>query len=196
VLGVASHCAIGRTLHPLINALARLHRGSGSHDASHREVEKFQSICFTWSATRMGTPLFPSVHRTHLAHRGHRADVRARWLVAGPLAAPGVDALDVLSPGAGAEPPPAGAPSVAAPPPAGSAAGAAGPAAAPPPAAGSCFMLAASEGVSAAGLSPKRPSVSVDTSEPIVPIGLVAVLTTLVSAPKTLSSRPRSGFRT
>jgi hypothetical protein len=45
-LGVASHCAIDRALHPLINALARRHRGGANHDASHREVEKFQSICF------------------------------------------------------------------------------------------------------------------------------------------------------
>ncbi len=45
-LGVASHCAIDRALHPLINALARKHRGGANHDASHREVEKFQSVCF------------------------------------------------------------------------------------------------------------------------------------------------------
>lgn len=45
-LGVASHCAIDRALHPLINALARTHRAGKNHDASHREVEKFQSICF------------------------------------------------------------------------------------------------------------------------------------------------------
>lgn len=45
-LGLASHCAIDRALHPLINALARAHREGKNHDASHREVEKFQSICF------------------------------------------------------------------------------------------------------------------------------------------------------
>lgn len=45
-LGLASHCAIDRALHPLINALARAHPVGRSHDASHREVEKFQSICF------------------------------------------------------------------------------------------------------------------------------------------------------
>jgi hypothetical protein len=45
-LGVASHCAIDRALHPLINALARKHVAGKNHDASHREVEKFQSICF------------------------------------------------------------------------------------------------------------------------------------------------------
>jgi hypothetical protein len=45
-LGLASHCAIDRALHPLVNALARAHPVGDSHDASHREVEKFQSICF------------------------------------------------------------------------------------------------------------------------------------------------------
>jgi hypothetical protein len=45
-LGVASHCAIDRALHGLVNALARTHREGANHDASHREVEKFQSICF------------------------------------------------------------------------------------------------------------------------------------------------------
>lgn len=44
-LGLASHLAIDRALHPLVNALARRYP-VGSHDASHREVEKFQSICF------------------------------------------------------------------------------------------------------------------------------------------------------
>lgn len=45
-LGLASHLAIDRALHPLVNALARRHRGGIDHDTSHREVEKFQSICF------------------------------------------------------------------------------------------------------------------------------------------------------
>lgn len=45
-LGVASHCSIDRGLHPLINALARQHREGANHDAAHREVEKFQSVCF------------------------------------------------------------------------------------------------------------------------------------------------------
>ena len=45
-LGVASHCAIDRALHPLINALARAHPVGRNHDASHREVEKLQSVCF------------------------------------------------------------------------------------------------------------------------------------------------------
>ena len=58
-LGIASHCAIDRALHPLINALARLHREGKNHDASHREVEKFQSICFHeqyMGRDMMGTP--------------------------------------------------------------------------------------------------------------------------------------------
>ena len=58
-LGLASHCAIDRSLHPLINALARLHREGKNHDASHREVEKFQSICFHeqyMGRDMMGTP--------------------------------------------------------------------------------------------------------------------------------------------
>lgn len=58
-LGLASHCAIDRALHPLINALARTYP-TGSHDASHREVEKFQSICFHeryLGRDAMGTPV-------------------------------------------------------------------------------------------------------------------------------------------
>jgi hypothetical protein len=58
-LGVASHCAIDRALHPLINALARRHREGPTHDAAHREVEKFQSICFHeryLGRDTMGTP--------------------------------------------------------------------------------------------------------------------------------------------
>jgi hypothetical protein len=58
-LGVASHCSIDRALHPLINALARHHREGANHDAAHREVEKFQSICFHEAylgSDRMGTP--------------------------------------------------------------------------------------------------------------------------------------------
>lgn len=45
-LGLVSHAAMDRQLHPLVNALARRHAGRLSHDAAHREVEKFQSICF------------------------------------------------------------------------------------------------------------------------------------------------------
>jgi hypothetical protein len=58
-LGVASHCSIDRALHPLINALARQHKAGIDHDASHREVEKFQSICFHevyLGGDKMGTP--------------------------------------------------------------------------------------------------------------------------------------------
>jgi hypothetical protein len=45
-LGLASHACIDRSLHPLVNALARRFPEGPSHDASHREVEKFQSILF------------------------------------------------------------------------------------------------------------------------------------------------------
>lgn len=47
-LGLVSHVAMDRALHPLVNALAREHAlGTRlSHDAAHREVEKFQSILF------------------------------------------------------------------------------------------------------------------------------------------------------
>lgn len=45
-LGLASHLSIDRALHPLVNSLARRHPAGKNHDASHREVEKFQSICF------------------------------------------------------------------------------------------------------------------------------------------------------
>lgn len=58
-LGLASHCAIDRALHPLINALARKHVAGKNHDASHRECEKFQSICFHehyMGRDMMGTP--------------------------------------------------------------------------------------------------------------------------------------------
>ena len=44
-LGLASHLAIDRALHPLVNALARAYP-HGDLGTSHREVEKFQSICF------------------------------------------------------------------------------------------------------------------------------------------------------
>jgi len=51
--------AIDRQLHPLVNALARRHPDGRDHDAAHREVEKFHSICFHeayYGADRMGTP--------------------------------------------------------------------------------------------------------------------------------------------
>jgi hypothetical protein len=69
-LGLASHCAIDRALHPLINALARAYP-IGSHDASHREVEKFQSICFHeqyLGRDAMGTPTITSFLTIQLAH--------------------------------------------------------------------------------------------------------------------------------
>jgi hypothetical protein len=45
-LGLASHLAIDRALHPLINALARRNPVGKDLGSAHREVEKFQSICF------------------------------------------------------------------------------------------------------------------------------------------------------
>ena len=69
-LGVASHCAIDRALHPLINALARAHVVGRNHDASHREVEKFQSICFHehyMGRDMMGTPEITSYLAIRLA---------------------------------------------------------------------------------------------------------------------------------
>lgn len=70
-LGVASHCAIDRALHPLINALARAYPSGRNHDASHREVEKFQSICFHEAylgRDTMGTPEIARYLTIHLAH--------------------------------------------------------------------------------------------------------------------------------
>jgi hypothetical protein len=58
-LGLVSHAAMDRQLHPLVNALARTQMPRDTHDASHREVEKFQSICFHeeyLGRDRMGTP--------------------------------------------------------------------------------------------------------------------------------------------
>jgi len=68
-LGLASHCAMDRALHPLINALARAHPVGKSHDASHREVEKFQSICFHeqyLGRDTMGTPAITGFLTIHL----------------------------------------------------------------------------------------------------------------------------------
>ena len=47
-LGLASHLAIDQALHPLINWLAdaEVARTGISHASAHREVEKFQSVCF------------------------------------------------------------------------------------------------------------------------------------------------------
>jgi Zinc dependent phospholipase C len=70
-LGLASHCAIDRALHPLINALARAHPVGDNHDASHREVEKFQSICFHeqyLGRDTMGTPAITGYLTIQLAN--------------------------------------------------------------------------------------------------------------------------------
>lgn len=70
-LGLASHCAIDRALHPLINALARAHPAGKSHDASHREVEKFQSVCFHeqyLGRDTMGTPAITGYLTIQLAN--------------------------------------------------------------------------------------------------------------------------------
>lgn len=48
-IGLASHLAIDRALHPLVNWLAERRTASRTrmtHDQAHREVEIFQSICF------------------------------------------------------------------------------------------------------------------------------------------------------
>jgi len=47
-VGLASHLAIDRAMHPLVNWLADrdVRERGGLHAAAHREVEKFHSICF------------------------------------------------------------------------------------------------------------------------------------------------------
>lgn len=58
-IGLASHACIDRSIHPLVNALARRFPEGASHDASHREVEKFQSVLFHegyYGRDYMGTP--------------------------------------------------------------------------------------------------------------------------------------------
>src|SRR5690242_21371834 len=50
-IGAASHASIDRSLHPLVNALARRSVAEGTmghrtHADAHREVEKFQSSLF------------------------------------------------------------------------------------------------------------------------------------------------------
>jgi len=70
-LGLASHCAMDRALHPLINALARANPVGKNHDASHREVEKFQSICFHeqyLGRDTMGTPAITGFLTVHLTN--------------------------------------------------------------------------------------------------------------------------------
>jgi hypothetical protein len=81
-LGLASHATIDRALHPLINALARHHREGPTHDAAHREVEKFQSICFHegyLGRDTMGTPAI----RAYLTI--HQAGALADPALAGPI---------------------------------------------------------------------------------------------------------------
>lgn len=80
-LGVASHCVIDRALHPLINALARHHSEGATHDASHREVEKFQSICFHeryLGRDTMGTPAITGHIMVRLVSH---LDARRGWLI-------------------------------------------------------------------------------------------------------------------
>ncbi len=58
-IGLASHACIDRSIHPLVNALARRSPERDSHDGAHREVEKFQSILFHeryYGRDYMGTP--------------------------------------------------------------------------------------------------------------------------------------------
>lgn len=72
-LGLASHLAIDQAVHPLVNWLAEKDvarsNGKTTHAAAHREVEKFQSICFHeayFGADMMGT----SICASHLDVRG------------------------------------------------------------------------------------------------------------------------------
>ena len=85
-LGLASHASIDRALHPLVNSLARLHKVGKSHDASHREVEKFQSICFHeayMGKDLMGTPTITAYLTIPMASRLHEpqlsAQLREAW---------------------------------------------------------------------------------------------------------------------
>lgn len=80
-LGLASHASMDRALHPLINSLARLHREGKNHDAAHREVEKFQSICFHevyMGKDLMGTPTITAYLTIPMASRLHEAQLSAR----------------------------------------------------------------------------------------------------------------------
>jgi len=59
-----------RALHPLINALARQNPVGRDHGSAHREVEKFQSICFHeryFGRDFMGTPSIAHYLALHLA---------------------------------------------------------------------------------------------------------------------------------
>jgi hypothetical protein len=88
-IGLASHASIDRALHPLVNSLARRHPVGRNHDASHREVEKFQSICFHeayMGRDLMGSPAITSYLTIHLA--GQLAEptistqLRTAWVAA------------------------------------------------------------------------------------------------------------------
>ncbi|MEZ4361472.1 MAG: hypothetical protein R3B48_14895 [Kofleriaceae bacterium] len=89
-LGLASHASIDRALHPLVNSLARLHQAGKNHDASHREVEKFQSICFHeayMGRDLMGTPAITAYLTIHLVEqlREPRLSAQLREAWAGAL---------------------------------------------------------------------------------------------------------------
>ncbi len=88
-LGLASHASIDRALHPLVNSLARLHKAGKNHDASHREVEKFQSICFHeayMGKDLMGTPAITGYLTIRLASQLAEPKIseqlRAAWAAA------------------------------------------------------------------------------------------------------------------
>jgi hypothetical protein len=80
-LGLASHCAIDRALHPLVNALARAHPTGASHDASHREVEKFQSVCFHEHYLGRDTMGTPAITRYLTIQLARHLDARVSRLV-------------------------------------------------------------------------------------------------------------------
>jgi hypothetical protein len=79
-LGLASHLAMDRALHPLINALARKNPVGRDHGSAHREVEKFQSICFHeqyFGKDLMGTPTIQHYLTLHLAPGLERSELGA-----------------------------------------------------------------------------------------------------------------------
>jgi hypothetical protein len=79
-LGLASHLAMDRALHPLINALARKNPVGRDHGSAHREVEKFQSILFHeqyFGRDLMGTPTIEHYLTLHLAPGLHASDLGA-----------------------------------------------------------------------------------------------------------------------
>jgi hypothetical protein len=98
-IGLASHAALDRMIHPLVNALARengMRRGL-SRMSAHMEVEKYQSICFhevVFGEDAMGTPRLAAYIALGLAPalEGH------------PLGAAWREALDGTCPTAAAAP--------------------------------------------------------------------------------------------